>query len=96
VSAPNDPRSKYLAKQRWAAWNAGADRTLALDSSSEGLRIMRSFYEKGLASRVAPTPPARENGRQRTGDARMIRTGDVDAEDACLRLRRHLDRLIKC
>ncbi len=37
------------------------------------------------------TLPARQNARQRVGDARMIVAGDVDAEDACLRLNGHVE-----
>ncbi|MGQ0735534.1 MAG: amidohydrolase family protein [Acidobacteriota bacterium] len=45
----NDARSKYVPKDRWTAWNADADRMVALDPSPEGRRIMRAFYENGLA-----------------------------------------------
>ena len=45
----NDPRSKYIPKPMWQAWNADADRMVALDPSPDGRRIVRGFYEKGLA-----------------------------------------------
>jgi hypothetical protein len=45
----NDARSRYIPKTRWTEWNADADRMVALDPSPEGRRVMRGFYEKGLA-----------------------------------------------
>ena len=44
----NDPRSRFVAADVWEAWNADADRMVALDPSPEGRRVMRGFYERGL------------------------------------------------
>ncbi len=45
----NDPRRRYIPAGMWAAWNADADRMVALDPSPEGRRIVRGFYTEGLA-----------------------------------------------
>ncbi len=44
----NDPRAKYIPAAGWEAWQADADRMVALDPSPEGRRVMRGFYEEGL------------------------------------------------
>jgi hypothetical protein len=44
----NDPRRKYIPAEVWENWQVDADRMVALDSTPEGRRVMRSFYEKGL------------------------------------------------
>ncbi len=44
----NDPRAKYVPANAWQAWQADADRMVALDSSPAGRETMRGFYEKGL------------------------------------------------
>lgn len=44
-----DPRKRYVPAFLWADWQADADRMVALDPSPEGRRVVRGFYEKGLA-----------------------------------------------
>jgi hypothetical protein len=44
----NDPRSMWLPPAMWEAWNADADRMVALDPSPRGRAVMRGFYRKGL------------------------------------------------
>jgi hypothetical protein len=43
-----DPRSKYIPKARWKAWNEDADGTVKQDPSPEGRKAMKDFYTKGL------------------------------------------------
>lgn len=45
----NDRRSIYIPAAAWKAWNEDADRMVALDTSAAGRRVVRGFYEKGLA-----------------------------------------------
>lgn len=45
----DDPRRGYIPAFAWKEWQADADRMIALDPSPEGRRIMRGFYETGLA-----------------------------------------------
>ena len=45
----DDPRARYIWPEIWAEWQADADRTVALHPSPEGRRVMRGFYETGLA-----------------------------------------------
>jgi len=45
----DDPRARYLPAALWAEWQADADRMVALDSTAEGRRTVRGFYELGLA-----------------------------------------------
>jgi imidazolonepropionase-like amidohydrolase len=44
----NDSRRKYIPAEVWDEWQEDADNMVALDSTPEGRRVMRSFYEKGL------------------------------------------------
>jgi hypothetical protein len=43
-----DPRSKYIPKAQWMAWNRDADGVVARDSSPQGRKAMKDFYMKGL------------------------------------------------
>ena len=43
-----DPRSKYISKTSWKAWNEDADGMVAADRSPEGRKAMMDFYKKGL------------------------------------------------
>jgi hypothetical protein len=43
-----DPRSKYIPKATWKAWNDDADGMIAADRSPEGRKAMMDFYKKGL------------------------------------------------
>jgi hypothetical protein len=43
-----DPRSKYISKAAWKAWNEDADGMVAADRSPEGRKVMMDFYKKGL------------------------------------------------
>jgi hypothetical protein len=43
-----DPRSKYIPKAQWTAWNRDADGVVARDSSPQGRKVMMDFYTKGL------------------------------------------------
>ncbi len=45
----DDPRARYVWPEVWGQWQADADRMVALDPSPEGRRVMRGFYETGLA-----------------------------------------------
>ena len=44
----NDPRRKYIPAEVWEEWQEDADKMVALDSTPEGRRTMRGFYEMGL------------------------------------------------
>jgi hypothetical protein len=48
-----DPRSKYVTKATWKAWNDDADGMIAADRSPEGRKAMMDFYLKGLEITVA-------------------------------------------
>ena len=52
-----------------------------LDQHTEGQRVVNQRLADVEDADVA----ARQNRGERMGDARVIVTGDVDAEDACLR-----------
>jgi hypothetical protein len=43
-----DPRSKYITKTLWKAWNDDADGMVKSDPSPEGRKAMMDFYTKGL------------------------------------------------
>ena len=43
-----DPRSKYIPKATWKAWNEDADGMIAVDRSPDGRKAMMDFYLKGL------------------------------------------------
>jgi hypothetical protein len=43
-----DPRSKYIPKAQWTAWNRDADGGVARDPSAQGRQAMKDFYAKGL------------------------------------------------
>lgn len=45
----DDPRRVYIPAEAWESWQADADRMVALDSTPDGRRVMRRFYEEGLA-----------------------------------------------
>lgn len=44
----HDPRARWVPPAAWEAWNADADRMIALDPSPDGRQVMRDFYRKGL------------------------------------------------
>lgn len=44
----NDPRRRYIPAEVWQEWQEDADQMIALDSTLEGRRTMRRFYETGL------------------------------------------------
>jgi hypothetical protein len=44
----NDPRSRYIPKATWKAWNDDADGMIAADRSPQGRKAMMDFYKKGL------------------------------------------------
>ncbi len=44
----NDPRRRHIPAALWRAWQADADRMVALDPTPEGRRVMRGFYTRGL------------------------------------------------
>ena len=48
VGYREDPRSKYIPKATWKAWNEDADGMVAADRSPEGRKAMMDFYKKGL------------------------------------------------
>jgi Amidohydrolase family len=43
-----DPRSKYITRTRWKAWNDDADNMVKAAPSPEGRKAMMDFYTKGL------------------------------------------------
>jgi hypothetical protein len=44
----HDPRRRYIPDAILKAWDADADRMVALDSTPEGRRVVRGFYQLGL------------------------------------------------
>jgi hypothetical protein len=44
----NDPRSKYITKATWKAWQNDADGMVKGDPSTEGRKSFMDFYTKGL------------------------------------------------